>query len=292
MASGPSIVRGVANDAAVDGMPIKVREYGTGGPDVVLLHGGPGAAGYVAPVARGLAESFHVFEPFQRGSGGEPLTVAGHVADLHEVVAGYCTTRPPAVVGHSWGAMLALAYAAAHPADVACLVLIGCGTFDAAARQRMDAIRKERMTETRARRLERLAAEPSDPDERLRAMGRLFQRIDSYELISATDELERCDARAHEETWQDMLRLQAEGVYPSAFGTISVPVIMMHGAADPHPGRLIRASLVPHLPQLEYREWERCGHYPWLEKAARDDFFVALGTWLSRHMTVAESPPM
>jgi len=58
---------------------------------------------------------------------------------------------------------------------------------------------------------------------------------------------------------------------------------MLHGAEDPHPGPLIRSSLEPHLPQLEYLEWSRCGHYPWLERAVRDDFFATLTRWLDRH---------
>jgi pimeloyl-ACP methyl ester carboxylesterase len=44
---------------------------------------------------------------------------------------------------------------------------------------------------------------------------------------------------------------------------------------------MIRASLAPHIPQLEYHEWERCGHYPWLERAVRDDFFSLLRNWLT-----------
>jgi pimeloyl-ACP methyl ester carboxylesterase len=56
---------------------------------------------------------------------------------------------------------------------------------------------------------------------------------------------------------------------------------MLHGEHDPHPGRMIRASLAPHIPQLEYHEWERCGHYPWLEGAVRRDFFSLLTRWLS-----------
>lgn len=262
---------------------IQAREYGTSGPNVVLLHGGPGAPGYMAPVARELADSFRIFEPFQRSSGGEPLTVARHVADLREMVESRCGERRPAIVGHSWGAMLALAYAAAHPDSLACLVLIGCGTFGPAARDRLEATRKERMGERLVSRMERLGEEHSDPDKRLLAMGRLIQQIDSHELIPAKDETERCDARAHEETWQDMLRLQAEGVYPSAFANIRSPAIMMHGVVDPHPGRMIHAGLVPYLPHLEYRAWEQCGHYPWLEKAVRDEFHAALQAWLLRY---------
>ena len=123
------------------------------------------------------------------------------------------------------------------------------------------------------------------PPQRLLARGRLIQQVDSYELIPAKDETLRCDARAHEETWRDMLRSLAEGVYPSAFAAIHSPAIMMHGVFDPHPGPMIHASLQAYLPQLEYRQWDQCGHYPWLEKAVRDEFHAVLRAWLSRNLT-------
>jgi pimeloyl-ACP methyl ester carboxylesterase len=177
--------------------------------------------------------------------------------------------------------MLALAYAAAHPEAVASLVLIGCGTFDPVARDRMNAILDERMDDDLRRRIEGLPEEIRDPDERLAVLGELILPLYSHDLVTSELGLERCDARAYRETWSDMLRLQAEGVYPAAFGRIDVPVLMLHGAADPHPGDLVRAGLEPLLPQLEYREWERSGHYPWLEKADRAEFFSVLREWLA-----------
>jgi pimeloyl-ACP methyl ester carboxylesterase len=239
----------------------------------------------MAPVARRLADSFRVLEPFERGSGGEPLTVARHVADLHELVKSRCGDTRPALAGSSWGAMLALAYAAEHPSFTGPLVLIGCGTFDPAARDRMRAILEERVDDGLRKRLQRLADEFPDPDERLRVRGSLILPLYSYELATTDQEIEACDARAHHETWEDMVRLQEQGVYPAAFAAIDAPVLMLHGAVDPHPGPMIRASLEPYLPQLEYCEWERCGHYPWLEKAVRDEFFAVLHEWLSRQFT-------
>ena len=272
-------VHGLSNSS---GSVMHVRTCGRTGPTVIVLHGGPGASGYLAPVTRSLASSFRVLEPFQRGSGGEPLTVARHVADLHEVVTSYAVQTHPALVGHSWGAMLALCYAAAHPGSVSSLALIGCGTFDPAARQRMRAIRQSRVTDRLRARIERLAEQYPDPDERLCAHARLTLPLDSYELDYADAEPATCDARAHEETWEDMMRLQGEGVYPAAFAAIGAPVLMLHGAFDPHPGRMIAANLRTYLPQLEYREWERCGHYPWLEKAVRAEFLAALRDWIRR----------
>lgn len=267
---------------SLDDLRMRVRRYGTSGPFVIVLHGGPGAPGYVAPVARGLADAFRVIEPFQRGSSSEPLTVTRHVADLHDVVEWYCGGARPAIVGHSWGAMLALAYGASHPRHVTSLVLIGCGTFDPVARARMRAILDERTDDALRVRLRRLPEEYPDSNKRLKAMGDLLMRSFSHELIAAADECEPCDARAHEEAWDDMLRLQAGGVYPAAFAAIDVPVLMLHGAVDPHPGQMIRRSLEPHLRRLEYREWERCGHYPWLERAVREEFFAVLRDWLTQ----------
>jgi pimeloyl-ACP methyl ester carboxylesterase len=234
----------------------------------------------MAPVARGLEDAFRVLEPFQRGSGGEPLTVARHVADLHELAA---PLGCPALVGSSWGAMLALAYAAAHPTSAGPLVLVGCGTFDVASRARFRATIDERMDDGLRARIVALEREIPDPDRRLGAFGDLLAPVYAFDPLPEGLGFEACDARAHEETWADMLRLQADGTYPAAFAAIESPVLMLHGAFDPHPGSMIRASLAPYLRRLEYVAWERCGHYPWVERETREGFFEVLRKWLVRH---------
>lgn len=269
---------------------MRVREYGASGRLVLVLHGGPGAPGHMAPVARGLAGSFRVLEPWQRASGGVPLSVARHVEDLHDLVTSRRGRQPPALVGSSWGAMLALAYAAEYPEEAGPLALVGCGTFDLAARERLHATVESRMPITVRKRIERLTVDIPDPDERLRIKGDLLLPLYSYDLLTTESETEAVDSRAHEETWADMLRLQADGTYPAAFAAITVPVIMLHGAQDPHPGRMIRATLQAHLPQLEYKEWKRCGHYPWLERHVRGEFFAALRDWLDCHLDAVRLP--
>jgi pimeloyl-ACP methyl ester carboxylesterase len=181
--------------------------------------------------------------------------------------------------------MLALAYAAAHPGRATAIALIGCGTFDLAARDRMRSNREERTDDNLRRRMEHLSEEFPNINDRLHVLGKLIQQLDSWELISTDEKDEAVDAQANQETWQDMMRLQEEEVYPAAFSAIHEPVIMLHGDYDPHPGRMVLTSLEPYLPQLEYREWERCGHYPWLEKAIHDEFNAALREWLALQFT-------
>lgn len=260
---------------------LKYRCYGLHGTTVFLLHGGPGAAGYMAPMAQAMEDSFRVVEPFQRRSRpGEVLTVARHVKDLADLIRAECSNGPPAVVGHSWGAMLALAFAAAHPELAGPLVLIGCGSFDPAAREQIRQIRQQRMSPPMRERIAKLSQQVKDQDKRLAVLGRLMREVDSCDLVPEPQQGLEFDAAGHEQTWADMIRLQEAGVYPAAFAAIRQPVLMLHGACDPHPGRMIFESLRPYLPRLEYRQWERCGHYPWLERAVREDFIAALKAWL------------
>ena len=266
-------------------MPIKVRQYGTGGPFVILLHGGPAAPGYMKPIAVKLAKHFRVLEPFQRRGSAEPLTVARHVQDLQEIIVTYCGGDKPLLAGHSWGAMLALAYAAEYPDGVGALAVISCGSFDLASRKRLEAVYNERMDESFRQRIKELEEKYPNPNVRLAIRGGLYQQLDSVDLIKAENCLCRCDAAAHEQTWSDMVRQQDAGVYPQALAAIQSPVLMLHGDDDPHPGAMIRDCLKPYLPQLEYHSWGRCGHYPWLEKAARKDFYATLIHWLRRAAT-------
>ena len=263
---------------------IQVREYGTAGPPVILLHGGPGARGYMAPVARGLAGDFRVVEPFQRGSGAKRLSVSVHIDDLDEVVRAHrrIAGAPPALVGSSWGAMLALAYGARHSGSIAGIGLIGCGTFDEESRAWFRATLDSRMDEALRVRLARLDVEIPDPDERLRARAELLFPLYAYDPADSNLEVEGVDAVAYAQSWNDMLSLQSEGVYPESFRRISEPVMMFHGKWDPHPGSLIRESLLPFIPHLEYHEWDLCGHYPWVEREVADDFFLILRRWLAR----------
>ena len=261
---------------------IRIRTYGDSGTSVVVLHGGPGAAGHMAPVARALSARCRVVEPFQRGSGTDgPLTVAQHVKDLRDVVGILIPSGQPYLVGSSWGAMLALAYAAQYDATVGGLVLVGCGTFDAKARANLERRLDERIdVETRAQ-LDGLEYTIPDPDQRLRVRAELLLPFYCHDPETLDLENEVVDARAHEETWEDMLRQQDAGLYPGAFSSITKPVLMLHGAQDPHPGRWIRDDLVRFIPHLQYREWEACGHYPWLERSVKKEFFSVLQSWLA-----------
>jgi len=256
---------------------ISVRTYGSGSRVVVLLHGGPGAPGYMAPLARALAADFRILEPLQRPAGDVPLSVAQHVADLAAVAP-----ERAVLVGSSWGAMLALSYASVHPSRVRALVLIGCGTYDTDSRAAYRRAMDTRLGQGGLAEIEALKAKLNatiDMEEReglFDAIGDLSTRIQCHDPLTTEFEVVRSDARGHEETWNDAMRQQERGIEPAAFAAIEGRVLMLHGAEDPHPGRPTRDTLRAHVPQLEYVEFERCGHLPWVERHAREPFLELL----------------
>jgi proline iminopeptidase len=119
----------------VPGATLQYRSVGSG-PPIVLVGGGAGnGAGYMWPVADELAASgFRCVLYDQRGRGGSTadaldkahINLAASVADL-EALRAHLGLERMTLLGHSWGAMLAAAYVAAHPERVGRLVLVGPG---------------------------------------------------------------------------------------------------------------------------------------------------------------------
>jgi len=120
----------------------------------------------------------------------------------------------------------------------------------------------------------------TDGDRLLAALGRLMEGAQACDSLPETGDAVRVDRQGHEETWADVLRLQAEGIEPATFAAITCPVLMLHGDDDPHPGPGTFALLKACIPQLQYRGLPRCGHRPWVERHAREPFLAALREWL------------
>lgn len=97
------------------------------GPPLILCHGGPGLWDMFGDVAAMLAPRMRVIRWDQRGCGRSsrrgPYTVERMVRDVEAVRRHFGLDRT-AVLGHSWGASLALQYALAFPGRVSKLVYV------------------------------------------------------------------------------------------------------------------------------------------------------------------------
>ena len=115
---------------AVAGGRIWYRRSGTGtGAPVILLHGGPGAGSFYLKSLEALGDERPVVRYDQLGAGHADrandttlFTIPRFVAELDSLRAAVGIERFH-VVGHSWGAMLAVEYYRAHPERIASLTL-------------------------------------------------------------------------------------------------------------------------------------------------------------------------
>ncbi len=106
------------------------REIGEGQP-IIILHGGPDFDHtYLLPNLDRLSDSFRLIYYDQRGRGKsardvqpEDVSIVSDVEDL-ERVRKYFQLETVALLGHSWGALLALEYAIRHPTRLSHLIIM------------------------------------------------------------------------------------------------------------------------------------------------------------------------
>jgi proline iminopeptidase len=118
----------------LDGYKFHVRTFGdASAPPVIVVHGGPGGdLKYLLPI-RDIAKDFFVIFFDQRGTGLSPRVPKGELSmetsldDLHRVVRHYAQNCKVKLVGHSWGAMLVVAYVGQHPELVSHAVVVEPG---------------------------------------------------------------------------------------------------------------------------------------------------------------------
>ncbi len=249
------------------------RAWGTPPYSVALVHGGPGAPGEMATVARELSATCGVLEPFQSAT-----SVAGQVEELAAQLRAHANA-PVVLVGFSWGVMLALLAAAAHADLVKRLVLVGSGPLDPAYAGGIAKARLARLPpEDRGEfvRLQRAleGTAPSAGD--LARYGELCARADAVDPVYPVPQEFPPDPEIHRLVWSEAATLRASGYFVEQARLVACPIAVIHGENDPHPFEgvfepLHAAGVSPRVHVLT-----ACGHTPWIERRARERFFALL----------------
>ena len=83
----------------------------------------------------------------------------------------------------------------------------------------------------------------------------------------------------NKKVWEDFKVLRDEpGHLESKFIKLKIPVVNIHGEHDPHGFESIRSFLNKSLTNIKHYHLPNCGHYPWIERAAKDDFYQILNS--------------
>lgn len=265
----------------VNGVRLFTRTIGDG-PDVVVLHGGPGAHhDYLLPYFDRLATGRRLRYYDQRGGGRSPVdreAPAGwreHVADLDALLALW-KLGPTTLLGYSWGGLLALLYAITHPASTGRLGLVSPAAATAADRAEFERRFAERANDARIRaERERLAQsdlKTRDPEVYRRRAFELsvapyFRDPERARDLTAF----RVTGRTQDAVWHS---LGDYDIRPQ-LAALSVPAIVIQGRHDPIP--LESGEEIARLLRAPFVVFEHSGHVPYVEETERfvsvlDDF--------------------
>jgi len=253
----------------------RFRTYGNPPFETILLHGGPGAPGEMAPVARVLSETRGVIEHLQSSN-----SIDGQVLELSEIIEGQLKT-PCTIVGWSWGAWLGIIFTAGYRELVRKLILVGCGPLEEKYALKMLETRLERLDPGGRRDLMLTLGAMNDPskgdrNDLLEHLGSLVSLTDSFEALPHEDQVLEYSFDIFDRVSGEAGKMRRSGELLQLCGLIECPVTVIHGEHDPHPFQGVKEPLSGVLPDVRFHLLERCGHCPWYEKNAGDEFFTIL----------------
>ena len=270
------------------GLRLHYADWGNeAAPPLILVHGGADQCRSWDAVAQALQPHFHVMAPDMRGHGDSEWATASsyslsdYVYDLTRLIRSAAVTQP-AIVAHSMGGMIALAYAGTLPDRVSRLAVLD-GMF-----------------------LPGQSAKPIDQQmaEWIAQLDRLAERK-ARSFRSIAEAAERILQRNARLTHEQALHLATHGVRKNADGSLSWKFDPYQGARAPYrlsadhyaalwsrircPTLLLRGSesflpdpaasgLLAHVGHADLRTITGAGH--WLQHDKLDDVLAALRSFL------------
>jgi pimeloyl-ACP methyl ester carboxylesterase len=252
-----------------------LRKYGKPPFGVAVIHGGPGAGGEMAPVARELASDCGVLEPIQTAT-----SLKGQLEELKTVLEKN-TDLPVILIGFSWGAWLSFIFAAKNHEFVKKLILIGSGPYEEKYAGKILETRLKRLGKMERTEAESLMGDFKNPTHKKRKsdfirFGELFSKADTYALTTGGCEPIDFNADIFHSVWKDGAKLRKSGSLLEIGKDIRCPVVAIHGDYDPHPAEGVQKPLNAFLQNFRFIMLKHCGHKPWVEREAKEQFFRIL----------------
>jgi proline iminopeptidase len=269
----------------VDNTSLYVRVVGKG-PPVIVLHGGPDFDhSYLLPELDRLSDQFRLIYYDQRGRGKSAENVNPNdvtlLSDLDDLdrVRQHFGLKSAVLLGHSWGAVLALEYALRHPTRVSHIILMNPAPISTADLTAFRKIYVEKLGADMDRQQTIKASsayQAGDPDAviaryRLHFKPSLARAEDYEKLMVRMQAAFRSQgsegivkARAVEDrlmldTWQ----IPGYDLTPK-IRSLRVPTLVIAGDHDFFPIEVV-AHISDAIPNAQLVTMKNCGHFAYLE---------------------------
>jgi proline iminopeptidase len=290
----------------LDNASLYYREVGAGQP-LVIVHGGPEFSHtYFLPDLDRLSDPFRLIYYDQRGRGrssdgveSKDVTIASELEDL-ESLRRHFGLEQVALLGHSWGALLAMEYAVRHPERVSHLILLNTApaSHDDCIFLRQELPRRRAPGDVEKMKAISSTAEymEGDPDtfadylrlhfsptirhpERLERVVRNLRSSFTREIILKSRAI---DNHLMEETW-----LRSEYNILPALSRLSIPTLVIHGDYDFIPVECA-AHIAEAIPGARLSVLRDCGHFSFIDRP--DVLRGELTTFFHNHPMLKSTP--
>ena len=254
-----------------------LRKYGKAPFSIVVVHGGPGAAGEMVPVAQELKACGGILEPLQTAN-----SIEGQIEELK------CQLEkngdlPVVLIGFSWGAWLSILFTVKYQSFVKKLILIGSGPFEEKYAGIIEETRLSRLTDLEKKKyyyvIKSLIRGSADVKTLLNQLESLLSITDCFNRIEYNLDIgETIEFRSDifQSVSTEAAGLRRSGILLEQITLIQCPLIAIHGDFDPHPSEGVREPLSKHRKTSKFILLDKCGHRPWIEKQAQDEFYKVL----------------
>ena len=236
------------------------REAGAG-PAVVCLHASASNSRQWQPLMDRLAPRYRVLAPDSYGSGRspawpakKPLTLRDEVALLEPVLAR--ASGPVMLVGHSYGAAVALIAALEHPQQVQALALYEPTLFSLVDAESpppndLDGFRGALATTS-------VLSDSGDAAGAARCFVDYWSGAGAWDGMPEPRQGQVAATMSHIRHWGDACL--AEPTPLRAFSWLGAPVLLMSGSRSPASSRAVARLLERALPRVQRSEFDGLGH--------------------------------
>ncbi|QEE14317.1 alpha/beta fold hydrolase [Promethearchaeum syntrophicum] len=263
---------------------VEFRTHGKPPFQIVVLHGGPGAWGEMAPVAEYLSDTYGIIEPFfLEATLPEQLLELKQIIDIHNI-------EKVVLIGFSWGAWLRYLFAAKFPNLMKKLILVGSGPYKHQYYLELIDTRNNRMSQEQKEHYSEILNNLQDPnmtnnDASISQLGALCRKIDQYNDLEVEEPFPTphfdIDRTTHfQKAMNEVIRMRKSGDLLKEAEKIKCPVVAIHGDYDPHPVNGVKIPLEKKIVDFQFFLLEKCGHKPWTERYARLEFYKLINSLL------------
>ena len=271
----------------INGIQMYYKMMGSGTP-LLILHGGPGLDhSYFLPQFAELAKDYRLLFIDQRSNGrteapdSTRMNLSFFIEDIESVRKEFALGKLN-LLGHSWGALIAMFYAVRYPENLNSMILMNPVSASSQGRDTANKLLQSRLTKQdsidRAEIIKSEGFRSRTPD----TMTKLFRiafrpSFHNKTLVDSITLLFQPDYAKKSSMLRYMRGLLVYDIHQE-LSRIQCPTLILHGADDAIP-LLTSRELQKQISGSQLVVLSNCGHFPYID--APQEFFKSVRSFMS-----------